>query len=318
MYGDKLVYVALVVDDVEAAAAMWEKDFGLVRSEHTVDGGTRRVPLLSVGSTALALFAQGDQYVGRDTHTGVHHLALGVADTEAAADAALKAGVGAETGRVEASLDGTKRVLLSLEATNGVKTYLATEIERPSPRQGGYVSRIDHLGIVGTDNQKVVDVYCRQLGCRFSGEQVDTEIQAPVEHFVYKSNRSVRTVVHNRPAEFVAAVHDVFITTGDCELEIIQVLDTSTSFRASAERPGNTKQDHGALARFLAVRGPGLHHLAFKVDAVDPALERLYRTGHRMIDRIGRPGARCSKIGFLHPKSTGGVLTHLVERDDSI
>jgi catechol 2,3-dioxygenase-like lactoylglutathione lyase family enzyme len=143
-------------------------------------------------------------------------------------------------------------------------------------------------------------------------------MQVSVEHFVYKANGKVRTVVHNRPAQFVAAVHDLFISVGDCELEIIQTLDTQAQFRASGNQPGDTRQDHGALARFLEKRGPGLHHIAFRVNDVDERLERLRAAGHRMIDLRGRPGARCSRIGFVHPKSMGGVLTHLVERSDEI
>lgn len=317
MYGKELAYVALVVDDVEAAARMWEKDFGLLRSEHQSGDRLRRVPLLSVGRSALALFAPGDPDVDGETQTGVHHIALAVDDVQRAAKAIEERGVRGETGQFEPGLDGRRRVLLSLDATNGTRTYLTDRVERPTG-EPGFAERLDHLGVIGTDNDRAIDVFSNRLGCPLLGEQTDTEMQIAVEHFVYKSNGIVRTVVHNRPAEFVAAVHDLFIAVGDCELEIIQPLKTAAQFRASGNQAGDTKQDHGAIARFLERRGPGLHHIALRVSDIDARLERLRSAGHRMIDQRGRPGARCSRIGFVHPKSTRGVLTHLVDRPEQI
>ncbi len=317
MYGKELAYVALIVKDVEAAAAAWEKDFGLVRSEHGVEGGKRKIPLMSVGQSALALFASGDPYVGGEERTGVHHIALAVDHAASAANAVGRAGVPTETSDTEAGLDGGHRVLLSLKATDGLRTYLIDRFDRPVGK-AGFVQRIDHLGVVGTDNPKAIDVYCKRLGCALLGEQFDTEIQTSVEHFVYKTNETVRTIMYTRPAEFVAAVHDLFIATGDCELEIIQPLNTASTHKALGDQPGNTKQDHGAIARFLSQRGPGLHHIAFKVEDIDARLQYLQKSDYRLIDAKGRPGARCSRIGFLHPKSTHGVLTHLVERPDVV
>lgn len=111
-------------------------------------------------------------------------------------------------------------------------------------------------------------------------------------------------------------MHDLFIGTGDCELEIIQMLNTDANFRASADQPGNMKQDHGAIARYLERNGPGLHHIAFKVKDLDGHLGKFENSGFRLIDKQGRPGARGSQIGFLHPKSTAGVLAHFVERPE--
>jgi catechol 2,3-dioxygenase-like lactoylglutathione lyase family enzyme len=318
MYGEDLAYVALIVNDVAQAARVWEKDFGLRRSEHRVTGGTSSVPVFSVGRSALALFAQGDPYVGGETRTGVHHIALAVDALELAVKTVKERGLHGETDRFEDSLDGKRRFLLSREATNGVKTWLTDPIDRPFG-DAGFINRIDHLGIVGTDNNLSLETYCKRLGCRFLGEQTDTEMQINVEHFVYKDrNGKVNTVVHNRPAQFIAAVHDLFIGVGDCELEIIQTLPTQAQERASGNQAGDTRQDHGAVARFLETRGPGLHHIAFHVNEIDECLERLSKAGHRLIDQRGRPGARGSRIGFIHPKSTAGVLTHLVDRQETL
>jgi len=67
------------------------------------------------------------------------------------------------------------------------------------------------------------------------------------------------------------------------------------------------------VARFLASRGEGLHHLAFRVPSVDRALEDLVRRGERVVDRAGRPGARGRRVGFAHPSAFGGVLVEFVE-----
>jgi methylmalonyl-CoA epimerase len=311
---DDLAYVALVVNDVEAAAAMWEKDFALPRADHRAPDGSS-IPLIGIGDSALALAAPGSDFVDGEGRTGVHHIALAV-DGLSPVEAATAVEVDLEQDGVSQGLDSAPRALLSLAATGGIRTYLTSPLAKPGGGSG-FVQRLDHLGIIGTDNDKAVGLYCDRLGCRFDGEQTDTEMHIAVEHFVYKRNgRPTRTVVHNRPAHFVAAVHDVFITVGDCELEIIQTLDTAEMIRASGQTAGDTRQDHGALARFLETRGPGLHHIALKVDDVDDVLSRLEASEIRLIDRRGRPGARCARIGFIHPKSTYGVLVHLVERDE--
>ena len=64
---------------------------------------------------------------------------------------------------------------------------------------------------------------------------------------------------------------------------------------------------------FLAKRGGGLHHLAYRVADLGQVLEQLTRAGVRLIDSAPRPGAHGTRIAFVHPKATGGVLTELVE-----
>ena len=67
---------------------------------------------------------------------------------------------------------------------------------------------------------------------------------------------------------------------------------------------------------FLAKRGGGLHHVAYRVDDCAAAIAALEAAGLRMIDSAPRPGAHDCKIAFIHPKSTGGVLTELVQPPD--
>jgi methylmalonyl-CoA epimerase len=71
--------------------------------------------------------------------------------------------------------------------------------------------------------------------------------------------------------------------------------------------------DDTPVGRFLARRGPGLHHVAYAVQDVGAALEELRAAGLRLIDEAPRTGIRGSQVAFLHPATAGGALTELVE-----
>jgi len=65
----------------------------------------------------------------------------------------------------------------------------------------------------------------------------------------------------------------------------------------------------GPIGKFIANKGQGIHHIAFAVDKVGEALGNAEKNGVRLIDKVPRKGAEGLNIGFLHPKSTFGVLT---------
>ena len=67
------------------------------------------------------------------------------------------------------------------------------------------------------------------------------------------------------------------------------------------------------VGKFLARKGPGLHHVAYQVPDIDAALDELRAAGLRLIDETPRTGIRSSRVAFLHPSATGGVLTEIVE-----
>ena len=67
------------------------------------------------------------------------------------------------------------------------------------------------------------------------------------------------------------------------------------------------------VGRFLDRRGPGLHHIAYRVPDLPEALSDLEKDGFELIDQRPRPGARGHQVAFLHPKSTGGILVELVQ-----
>jgi methylmalonyl-CoA/ethylmalonyl-CoA epimerase len=101
------------------------------------------------------------------------------------------------------------------------------------------------------------------------------------------------------PVEHVAAQHVnvVFIGSGPGRLELLEP----------------TRAD-SAVGRFLARRGPGLHHLAYETADLEAALAAHAAAGRELIDRVPRPGAGGHRVAFLHPRSTGGVLIELVGR----
>jgi methylmalonyl-CoA/ethylmalonyl-CoA epimerase len=74
-----------------------------------------------------------------------------------------------------------------------------------------------------------------------------------------------------------------------------------------------SQSDDSPIGRFIARRGPGIHHICFAVDDLDGALQRCRDAGIRLIDEAPRIGAEGKRIAFLHPASTAGVLVELSE-----
>ena len=73
------------------------------------------------------------------------------------------------------------------------------------------------------------------------------------------------------------------------------------------------KRPESPIGKFIAKRGPGIHHICFAVDDLTATLERCRRAGIKLIDDVLRPGADGKPIAFLHPSSTAGVLIELTE-----
>ncbi|HUY58457.1 MAG TPA: methylmalonyl-CoA epimerase [Solirubrobacteraceae bacterium] len=91
-------------------------------------------------------------------------------------------------------------------------------------------------------------------------------------------------------------VDAALLDIGDGHLELIAPLGPETG-----------------VAKFLAKHGPGLHHLAYRVDDIEAALASLSAAGVRLIDQQPRIGIRGSRVAFLHPSAADGVLTEIVE-----
>ncbi len=311
MIGKELAYVALAVSDVEHVAATLSQHFGLARTECAVAGTARAIPVFSIGESALALFEPNDPFIGAPGKTGVHHIALGVPDLAAAAAAAAAVGVNALDRDGRPGLGGARCMALDAAATAGVRISLSEPL-RLDRRPGREVERIDHLGVASADNRAAVEVFTGRLGCALESTQTDMEVQVAIESF---TSDKYGVVYHTRAPRPVGGLRVAFITVGDCDLECLQDFDPRQGAWVAHDEPGTTKQDQGAIARYIAARGPGLHHLAIKVADINRMLTTLAGAGRTVIDHVGRPGSRRALIGFVHPKSFGGVLLHFVQRD---
>lgn len=96
-------------------------------------------------------------------------------------------------------------------------------------------------------------------------------------------------------------VRTAFLQVGEVKLELVEPM--------SPDAP---------ISKFLDQRGPGLHHVCYRVADIDAALAELKGKGLRLLDETARPGAHGARIAFVHPKSSDGVLTELCQRDHEI
>jgi methylmalonyl-CoA/ethylmalonyl-CoA epimerase len=92
-------------------------------------------------------------------------------------------------------------------------------------------------------------------------------------------------------------VRTAFIPLGDTEIELLESTDPE-----------------GPIGKFIAAKGAGMQHIAYRVADIDAALAELKEKGVRLIDEKPRYGAGGARIAFIHPKATGGVLVELCER----
>jgi methylmalonyl-CoA/ethylmalonyl-CoA epimerase len=119
-------------------------------------------------------------------------------------------------------------------------------------------------------------------------EDIDTTLS------LYRDTLAMPLVHRETVAE--QGVDAALLDVGDGHIELLQPLGPDT-----------------AVGKFLEKRGPGLHHVAYRVENVEETLKALAGAGVALIDSEPRTGIRGSRVAFLHPKSTGGVLTEIVE-----
>lgn len=107
--------------------------------------------------------------------------------------------------------------------------------------------------------------------------------------------RDVLGLTPGRP-ETADGASIVSLHFGDVDVELLEPIDPA-----------------GPVAKFLARRGPGIHHVCYRVPDLDAALARCRAAGYRLIDEIPRRGVSGRRIAFLHPKATHGILLELTE-----
>ncbi|MFZ5625524.1 MAG: methylmalonyl-CoA epimerase [Gemmatimonadota bacterium] len=96
------------------------------------------------------------------------------------------------------------------------------------------------------------------------------------------------------PPEEADGARIVSLTLGESEVELLE-----------------PRTPESPIARFLERRGPGIHHICYRVPDLDAALAACRAAGYRLVDEVPRPGAAGHRIAFIHPKSTAGILIEL-------
>ncbi|AWR96623.1 methylmalonyl-CoA epimerase [Acidianus sulfidivorans JP7] len=132
---------------------------------------------------------------------------------------------------------------------------------------------IDHIGIAVEDLEKAIDFYEKNLGMKLIDKEVLEDRGLKVAFLVGKKE--------------------------DTAIELLE--------------PINHNDENNTIAKFLKTRGPGLHHLAVRVNDIKSSLVDLSNKGLKLIDKEPRPGARGHLVAFIHPKSVLGVLLELVQ-----
>jgi methylmalonyl-CoA epimerase len=107
---------------------------------------------------------------------------------------------------------------------------------------------------------------------------------------------SFELVLAHREVVEEQGVEAVLLDVGENHVELLAPLDPDTP-----------------VGRFLARQGPGLHHVAYQVDDIDATLQALRQAGLQLIDEQPRTGIRGSRVAFMHPRATAGVLTEIVQ-----
>lgn len=118
------------------------------------------------------------------------------------------------------------------------------------------------------------------------------DLRAAIEHY----RRALGVEPTHREVVASQGVQEVLFAVGTSYIQLLGALGPDTP-----------------VGRFLATRGPGVHHVAYRVDDVAAALEHLRTQGVRLVDEVPRPGSRGTTIAFVHPDGMGGVLVELVQ-----
>lgn len=108
--------------------------------------------------------------------------------------------------------------------------------------------------------------------------------------------RSFEMELAHRETVESQGVEAVLLDVGDGHIELLAPLGPDTP-----------------VGKFIAKKGPGIHHVAYAVEDIDVALEQVKAAGLKLIDEEPRTGIRRSKVAFLHPSATGSVLTEIVQ-----
>ena len=144
------------------------------------------------------------------------------------------------------------------------------------------ILKIDHIGIAVRDLDKFLKIFGESLGLK----------------------------IHDfEEADPYGGLRAAFAQIGETDFEFLQ---------DRVPEGGEKVIDQRDISRWIEKRGEGIHHIAVRVPDIEAAIRDAKAAGLQVIDEHGRPGARGSKVAFIHPKSTGGILFHFVEREEKV
>jgi len=129
------------------------------------------------------------------------------------------------------------------------------------------IKRVNHIGVVTADMERVKKLYTDMLGLHMNHEEI------------YEGQSKI-----------------CFLPVGDSQIELIQSL-----------------HPNGKIAQIVAERGEGIHHIAFDVENIDEAIKELKGKGMTMVSEMPKAGAKGSRVVFLNPETTHGVMIELVQ-----
>ena len=304
----RLDHVALVYAQPDLAAERLGRILGLPVTQRRAPWAAGH-PAIRLGQAWLEFLSIDHAEVGEGTREGLHHLGFTTADP-----AGTLAIFGATNeSNPSGGLPGGLAGFLDASHTGGIRTHFVPDVGAEPDAQPGAssVERIDHLGVAAADNELYRAAFTERLGFPVESSQIDSEGRIAIESM---ASDKYGVVYHTRQPEWIGGLRALFITIGDCELECLQDYVMPSASVATRGAEEGTKKDQSAIARFVETRGPGLHHLAIKVDSIERALAHAADQGAVLLDERSRPGGRRSQIAFLHPKSAGNVLIHFEQR----
>jgi methylmalonyl-CoA/ethylmalonyl-CoA epimerase len=141
---------------------------------------------------------------------------------------------------------------------------------------------------VGLDGYRLRRVFSRIDHIGVAVEEIEPALE------LYRD--SFQLVLAHREVVEEQGVEAVLLDVGENHVELLAPLGPDTP-----------------VGKFLAKQGPGLHHVAYQVEDIEATLQGLKDAGLQLIDQQPRTGIRGSRVAFMHPRSTAGVLTEIVE-----
>lgn len=284
------IEVTLASSDLDATHRLLGLGLGLPPSDEN---------LFTVGRSVIAVVpaAEGQS-------SGVAYLTLSGGDVAAATSHLLRRGYRA-TGGDEAPEFVIQGVRVRLEEkARGDIASTPSGVRLTA-------SRIDHVGVASNNSTQLARVFDEVLGFSLESRQIDTQLDLPIEMF---SSDKYGVVSHTQKPRPAGALLVTFLDHPGGDIEILE--DIMPTAAVPPAGPGSTTGDNKAIANFVQRRGPGLHHVAFRVIDMSASIAQLKDAGIAMIDDCGRPGSRRAQIAFVDRRSVGGIVAHLVQRRD--